>query len=196
MKKMLFVIMLLLLSFSVLSWGAQREIKGNSITLVVDPADGRNVFTITEELKDVQVVTFPANCGLSGTTLRCNSDDATQRTIVYLTSGAGTVSGKIVGRSVGAAASTLQEITGDTLIGNIPPPGGNPGGNPGQGQSCIDGEVIATQNCACQAPYDDIRGKCTGIMNRIKSQLNDASKNKLQQVSAIAKELRDYFASA
>lgn len=125
-KAVLYVLIVLLLASSVAAWGASRSITGNTVTITID-ASGSNAlgeFTIRETLTGATVVTpTPAGCILfrpaaGGDVLTCDYTDVTlgTGTIVYSTSGSGSVAGTITGRDAGAASSREQAITGDTAI--------------------------------------------------------------------------------
>ena len=103
------------------AWGADRSININEITLNIDESGGTGIFTLEETVNGATITSFPANCGLVGNVLTCDSDSPSERTIIYQTSGSGTVSGEIVG----GFPSTSKIITGDTQIGVSPPGSAN-----------------------------------------------------------------------
>jgi len=124
MKKIIISIVLLalILASFVSAWGATRTININEVTINVNETGGESEFTIQETVSGATVTSYPANCGLSSGVLTCDSDSPSQRTIVYQTSGSGSVDGVIVGIDSGESSSTQKTITGDTEIGISPSP--------------------------------------------------------------------------
>src|SRR3989344_1725481 len=107
------MIMVLLLSLSALGFGATRSISGNQVTLTIDPSGGTGIASVQEKFTgSVTVTQKPAACGYAtaSKTLTCDYDKDVSGTIVYTTSGSGTVSGSIV------SGNLDQAITGDSTI--------------------------------------------------------------------------------
>lgn len=140
MKKIIIPLLLvLLMTTSVLAWGASRTVSGSEVTVTIDPAGGTGVFTIQETVSQVTITSTPAGCGLAGSVLTCDYDEANPQTFVYQTSGSGTVSGTIAG----GYPSENQTITGDTIV-------------PSAQDDCVaglvcidDGSAAAYQDAGC-----------------------------------------------
>lgn len=125
MKKTIVLMILFCLiisSFNVLAdWGAKRTISSNDVTLIITPGDGFDTFTITETIgTGLTISSKPTTCGLINSKLTCDFDGTTQGTLVYKTTGTGSVSGSIVGVSSTTYTSGTKEISGDTTIPNTP----------------------------------------------------------------------------
>ncbi len=129
MKKILFVILVLsLLSFSAFAFTATRTISGNTVTVNVNPEWTNIEYTpsinIIETLSGgAKIITpLPANaaCGKSSsdTVLTCTSTQIVAYTLVYSTSGSGTVKGEITGKESTnpTGPSTQKLITGESTI--------------------------------------------------------------------------------
>ena len=125
MKRVIvYLILTLLLSFSVSAWGASRAISGNTVTITADLTDAIPIndpqLIILETIGPgvgLTVVSFPG-CFLHPyypDTYLCNVDTE-NRVFTYTTSGAGFVSGKIFGSESVGSSSISKTITGDTVI--------------------------------------------------------------------------------
>ena len=115
MKKIILPILCMLLMVGFVSaWGASRTISGNTVTVTIDETGGSGIFTLTETVSGASIGTIPSNCGKHGSVVVCDSDDSTQRTISYATSGSGSVSGTITG----GYPSSTKAVTGDSSIGS------------------------------------------------------------------------------
>jgi len=181
MKKVIIsIILTLLLSFSVSAWGASRVINANTVTINIDATDSYGIFTITETASSATITNFPTFCGLSSNVLICNSDSDAQRTITYGTSGAGSVSGSIIGRGLSDPSSTSKVITGAETIFPVD-----------SVTSCTDNQEIDS-TCVCNTPLEDIGGKCTSVISSIRSVLASGL-DMPSKITQIAHALRTYF---
>jgi len=112
-KIILITLLTMMLSLSVVGFGASRSISGNQVTLTIDPSGGTGVASVQEKFMGSVTITLkPAACGYAtaSKTLTCDYDKDVSGTIVYTTSGSGTVSGLIVSGNLDPA------VTGDSTI--------------------------------------------------------------------------------
>jgi len=148
MQFVLALLLIVMLSLSVLGFGATRVISGNQVTLTIDPTGGTGVATVQEKFTgSVSVTQKPASCGYAGTTLTCDYDSTATGSIVYTTSGTGTVSGVIVS---GSLSSTL---TGDSSIPKTATeqcPTGATGTPPSC--TCPSGQIYSATLNTCKSP--------------------------------------------
>lgn len=159
MKKILLLVLVcLLVSSSVLGYSAVRSISGNEVTLNIDPSGGSGVYTVQEKLVGASVSgTSPKGCGASnaGKVLTCDFDSTDKGTIVYQTTGSGTVSGVITDEKDVA-------ITGDSSIPKpVTPPGpvcGN--GLVEKGEECDGNAFSVAKTCPADSPNPSAKVNC------------------------------------
>ncbi len=105
--------MITLFSFSVFGLSVTRSISENKVTLTVDPSGGTGTMSIQETVTGSLVVTeMPGECKFAPTKKRltCDYEKASSGTIVYSTSGSGSVSGIVV------SGSQQVNVAGDSTI--------------------------------------------------------------------------------
>jgi len=126
MKKIMIpVILILLMATNVFSWGANRVIEGNTVTINVDTSNAQSDLTLIETLTGD--VNFDPNnvgvCQINGNNpklLICNLQvgllNALNNQIRYGTIGDGTVSGTLDAQDIDADESRTVVVTGDSNI--------------------------------------------------------------------------------
>ncbi len=148
MQFVLALLLIVMLSLSVLGFGATRVISGNQVTLTIDPTGGTGVATVQEKFTgSVSVTQKPASCGYAGTTLTCDYDSTATGSIVYTTSGTGSVSGVIV------SGSLSPGVTGDSTIPKTATeqcPTGATGTPPTC--ACPSGQIYSATLNTCKSP--------------------------------------------
>ena len=163
MKKIivpLLLVMVIMLSASVLAWGASRSINGYKVMITVTPGDGFDTFTITETVTGatIQEGSFPPLCSLAGNKLTCDYDENFEGIISYQTNAwTGTVSGSIVGVNSNTFADASQPITGNTQI--TPYVCGN--GVKEGAEQCDDKNTAGGDGCSLSCQVES-GYKCTG----------------------------------
>ncbi len=127
MKKIIIctLVFLLLVSTFALAFEATRTINGNTISIQVNPqwtAVTTPSYVIKETVVGATITVIPdnADCGLSGQVLTCNYKKKDSVTLVYTTTGSGSVSGTITGKNNPATPSSTIPIAGDTAIPKAP----------------------------------------------------------------------------
>ena len=165
MKKimMLLVMFVIMSSAALADWGASRSISGNIVTITITPGDGFDTFTVTETLTGATVVApAPRGCGISGNKLICDFDGVDPGTIIYTTSGSGSVAGSIDGvNSLNlAVAGQTKTITGATAIPTVAAciPESDSAFCSRLGKNC--GQVIGNDNCGVSRTVSSC-GTCT-----------------------------------
>ncbi len=152
-KISMFIVLLVLLIFQGLAFDVVRSISGNDITLTINPVGGAGVFTISETLQGVTVVTssLSPDCGYDGKILSCNYDKSVQGTIIYKTQGSGSVSGVMSGIDSTTKKYSTKSITGDSAIPKTIAPC-VPSWVEGSWSTCVNGQqtrtVTDSNNCS------------------------------------------------
>jgi hypothetical protein len=190
MKKTIIFLMVFCLSMSMVmagsvtrSFSSATTTQGGTVnvTLTVDVNDSDTYYLIDE--------IYPAGWTVTNNGL---GDDTTQPGHISWTLVEGLVPGVVVENtsytytlSVPADASSPALFSGEATIEDVI--------NTTNGETSLtlpDGTFPS-----CDPPSEVIGGKCTNVMGKVKTVLNNPDLSTLQKISRIAKALRDYFSS-